>query len=131
MKLLVFTLLISISAFSVSKGQGKITVNQSPQISALLDKHVELNRKFRGSPGFRIQIYFGNGNKAKEEALRIRNSFSEEFPNTESYISFQTPFFKVRVGDYITRYDAYLAFQEISKKYPQAFLVEDLINPVK
>ncbi len=97
----------------------------------MIDKHIELNDKFRGFPGFRIQIYFGNGNKAKEEALRIRNSFTEQFSNIESYISFQTPFFKVRVGDFVTRYEAYLAFQEISKKYPQAFLVEDLINPLK
>jgi len=110
---------------------GKITINQSPQIAGLIEKHIAVNDKFRGYPGFRVQIYFGNGNKAKEEALRTRNSFNEGFPQYESYIVFQTPYFKVRVGDFVNRYEAYLAFQEISKKYPQAFLVEDLVNPLK
>lgn len=110
---------------------GKITIIQSPQIAGLLEKHTEINDKFRGYPGFRVQIYFGNGNKAKEEALRTRNSFNEQFSQYESYIVFQTPYFKVRVGDFVNRYEAYLAFLEISKKYPQAFLVEDLVNPLK
>jgi hypothetical protein len=110
---------------------GKITINQSPHIAGLIEQHASLNNKFRGYPGFRVQIYFGNGNKAKEEALRTRNSFNEQFAQYESYIVFQTPYFKVRVGDFVTRYEAYLAFQEISKKYPQAFLVEDLVNPLK
>jgi len=130
-----FFIFLSFNGFSQSEvksvATGKITVNQSPQISAMIEKHIELNDKFRGYPGFRVQIYFGNGNKAKEEALRTRNYFNEQFTQYESYIVFQTPYFKVRVGDFVNRYEAYLAFHEISQKYPQAFLVEDLVNPVK
>ncbi|PKP22287.1 MAG: hypothetical protein CVU05_04490 [Bacteroidetes bacterium HGW-Bacteroidetes-21] len=112
-------------------GSGKITIHQNGNVASLVSKHTELNKKVKGFPGFRIQIYFGNGNKAKEEALRVRNSFNEKYNDIESYILYQSPYFKVRVGDFTNRYDAYIAFQKISLDFPTAFLVEELVNPLK
>lgn len=116
---------------SASGRGGKVTIHQSDNLFNAVSNHVELNKKLKGYPGFRIQIYFGNGNKAKEDAMRTRNKFNEKFPELESYILYQSPYFKVRVGDFTNRYEAYVVFQKISIEFPSAFLVEELITPLK
>lgn len=111
-----------------SPAGGKIVINQNSSVSSIISSHVDLNKKLKGQPGYRIQIYFGSGHTAKDEAMRIRKSFRNKYPELETYLIYQTPNFKVRAGDFKNRYQAYIAFQAISQNYPSSFLVEDLIN---
>jgi len=113
------------------ENKGTIIIQQNSGIANLIQRNIDLNKEFRGVPGFRIQIYFGSGNQAKDDALKIRKEFRDNNPNLETYLTYEAPYFKVRVGDYRNRYEAYIALRKISEKYTSAFLVDDLITPIR
>jgi hypothetical protein len=78
------------------------------------------------SPGYRVQIYFGvNRPKASE----VKIDFSSKFPDVAAYLTYQQPNYKVRVGDFRNRYEAYAFLKKIEGQYPTTFVVPDEVNP--
>jgi sporulation related protein len=86
------------------------------------------NNKVKGIPGYRIRIYSESGIGAKEQQQRVRASFLSIFSETDAYYKYEEPYFKVYVGDCRTRSEALKLHDQIKKKFPNSFLVEDFIN---
>ena len=107
---------------------GKLPIRQDPRITNLLVRHSQINQRKRGTDGFRLEIFFSSGNKAREQAERVRNDFNLTFPNIPAYLIFQTPNFKLRVGDFRNKSEALKAKSTISYRYPNAFIVKDIIR---
>lgn len=107
---------------------GKVIIYSSINIKNIIEKHINVNQKAKGFPGYRIQVYFDSGNKAKNQANKIKTEILEKFPDVNVYIVYEEPFFKVRVGDYRTKLEAYSFFKILSTLYPSSFIVEDLIS---
>jgi len=107
----------------------KVSIEQDIRIDSLLTRHIDASRAYNGIDGFRIQIYRGSARNAREEANKANADFISEFPELSSYLRFDQPnFFKVRVGDYRTKHDAYPDYLRIRKKFPNAYIVADIIN---
>lgn len=80
-------------------------------------------------PGFRIQVLFTT---EIEEANKIRDSLNNTLPDEWVYIIFDTPYYKVRVGNFIDRYEAQKLLKKLtSSGYNEAWIVPDRIikNP--
>jgi len=108
---------------------GKVNIEQDIRIDSLLTRHIAANRAYNGIDGFRIQIYRGSARNAREEANKVKADFISEFPELKSYLGFDQPnLFKVRAGDYRSRHDAYPDYLKIRKKFPNAYIVTDIIN---
>ncbi len=86
------------------------------------------NSKLKGIHGYRFRIYSESGIGAKEQQQRVRASFLSNFPDTDAYYKYEEPYFKVYVGDCRTRSEALKLQDQIKKKFPNSFLVEDFIN---
>jgi hypothetical protein len=110
-----------------SANPGNITIHDA-SVRDILNKHKEFNEDISGFQGYRIQIFFASGNNAKNQALEKKSEFSTKYPDMDSHLIYQSPFFKVRVGDYRTKSEAYKFLKEISEDFPGAFIVEDLID---
>lgn len=107
----------------------RVTIEQDVRIDSLLTRHIAFNREYNGIDGFRIQIYRGSARNAREEANKAKADFISEFPGIDSYLRFDQPnFFKVRVGNYRTKHDAYPDYIIIRKKFPNAYIVTDIIS---
>ena len=84
--------------------------------------------------GFRIQIYNSSNRNAREESGKVRAEFLNKFPESEypdikSYTQFAQPgYYKIRVGNFRTKTEATKLFLLISKEFPNAYLVPDIIN---
>ncbi len=76
--------------------------------------------------GYRIQIFTSTTRElAEAEALKAR----ERFPADSVYILFQSPWHRVRVGDFPTRQEAEEKIVEAREKgYPDAFWVRSQIR---
>ena len=108
---------------------GKITLNQDNRISSLVQKHIKLNSKLLGvMDGYRIQIFFDSGNDSKKRGLDFRSEFLSRYPEVSAYLSFQEPFYKVRVGDFRIKLEADGFLEKIHGDYPNAFTVRDRIS---
>ena len=106
----------------------KLPVRQDPRITDLLIRHNQINQKRNGTEGYRLEIFFSSESKARERAERVRNEFNLVFPDIASYMLFQTPNFKVRIGDFRNKSEALKIKAHIASKYPNAFIVKDNIR---
>ena len=107
---------------------GKLSIRQDPLITDLLIHQSQINQRRHGTDGFRLEIYFSSDSKAREQATRIKNDFNLNFPQIPAYVLFQTPNFKVRIGDFRNKSEALKSKASISSKYPNAFIVKDIIR---
>ena len=119
---------ISSQAATLEDFLAKQPIKQDPRITDLLIRHNQINQKRNGTDGFRLEIFFSSENKAREQAARVRNEFNLVFPNIASYMLFQTPNFKVRIGDFRNKSEALKTKAHIASKYPNAFIVKDNIR---
>jgi len=109
-------------------GYGTIQIKQDERISNLIDTHIALNIQNESkSSGWRIQIYSSSGAESRKEAQDVRNRFLSKYPNQTAYVIYQPPFFKIRVGDFRTREEAYMLYKQIIQEFPISYLVTDNI----
>lgn len=81
-------------------------------------------------PGYRIQIASLSGSNSKQQAFSLKSTVQNMFPEVDVYIIFDEPNFKVKVGDFRTRLEAYGFLQKI-KPYHAGYIIQDNINPVR
>lgn len=99
-----------------------------PRIDELLQLHLTYNELYPNMPGYRIQIFMESGNEALTRAEEKKESFKEEYKDLPAYILFVAPYYRVRIGDFRTRLEGEEALQRISRKYPNAWIIKDVIN---
>lgn len=109
-------------------GQTPSNVKVSSEINDLVNKHIAYNKARNGINGYRIQIFFDSGNNSKTRAYAIKSNFVLKYAYVNSYITYEAPNYKVRVGDFRTRLDAEKFRNEIIEEYPAAFCITDIIN---
>lgn len=83
--------------------------------------------------GFRVQVYAdNNARSAKVEARQRERAIGQQFPAYSTYVSYASPYWRLRVGDFPTQYDAEKAASEIRKAFPryarEVRVVRDRIN---
>jgi hypothetical protein len=106
----------------------KLPVSQDARIDTLLQRHIKVNKRTNGTEGFRLEIFFSSGNRAREEAMNVKTEFLKKYPDEQAYMIFQSPDFKIRVGNFRTKSEALSLQQRIRKNYPNAFIVKDMIQ---
>jgi hypothetical protein len=115
--------------------EGKLRIMQDPSIDTLISRYIMVNEKIYeetgrfGMEGFRIQIYSSSARNAREESNKARAAFISKFPDIPSYPLYAEPgYFKIRAGDFRTKTEAIKVFQAVSRDFPDAYLVPDIIN---
>jgi hypothetical protein len=114
---------------------GQLKIIQDPSIDTLINRYILVNENIYrdygrfGMEGFRIQIYSSSNRNAREESNKARASFISKFPDIVSYPLYAEPgYFKIRAGDFRTKTEATKLFILVSKEFPDAYLVPDIIN---
>lgn len=109
--------------------QGIVTIKQSADISELMQKRILSNIQAENKiVGWRVQVYNSSGQNSRKEAQDMRQKFTSNFPNIATYQIYQAPFFKIRVGDFRTREEAFMLYKQIQHMFPAAYLVKDKIQ---
>jgi hypothetical protein len=118
----------SVSMDSNQVGQGQLQISQDPRLENLLQRHITNNKKRDGMNGYRIQIFFGSGRTARIDANETKAKFLSYFPDTKAHILYQSPFYKVRVGDFRTKNEALKFFRSVQHRFPNAYIITDIIE---
>lgn len=84
--------------------------------------------------GYRIQVFDDNNVRtAKHEAENRKAEMETRFPEFKAYLSFNSPYWRVKVGDFKSRSEAEAALAEIKHAFPAMAkslrIVRDRINP--
>ena len=111
---------------SLDKSIGGLVKDE--QVLSLINNHIQYNVLKKGVDGYRVQIFFDSGNNSREKALSLRSEFMSKFPNTNAYVIWQQPNYKVRVGNCLTRIEAQKILDEVKPTYINAYIVKDVIE---
>ena len=81
--------------------------------------------------GYRVQIFMEIGNEAVAHAEVVKRQFMHSFPELPVYLSYEQPYYRLRVGDFRDRVEAEKYVRLIKPQFSLAFVTADIINPPK
>jgi len=109
-----------------------IIVKKDPRIDVLTSKQISINKRSSmltssgQYKGYRIQVM---STTSRDQAFNIKGDLLNKFPTEKSYIMFQSPYFKVRLGNFLKREEAENFRKNLNKLFPQGvFIVDDTIE---
>lgn len=97
-----------------------ILVSQDPKFEQLLNEKRKINASLTVNESYKIQIYTGGSENAK----KTLNEFKQEFKDIDATIVFNTPNYKVWVGNFKTRIEAERNLANIKNKYKNVLLIK-------
>ena len=127
MKRILIIIIIMVS-WCVVQAQGSVRYDIEPAIVKIQEDYISNWKKVGEINGYRIQIAAYSGVNSKSQAEYAKNSFNNLFPYTRAYLVYNEPYFKVRVGNYQSRLQAYKDLETIRLTYPSAYIVPDKIS---
>jgi hypothetical protein len=108
-----------------------VVVEKDPRIDQLVKKQIEINEvttreSRRYVQGFRIQV-MNSPDRAKVFAAKAK--VFEQFPDWKPYLLYQSPNYKLRVGNFKTQDEAQDAMRQLSKLFPSGlYVIPDVIE---
>ena len=114
MKRLFFLTLICLCG-SISAQEGTVNIDQSKAI----DKLLEFKKDIKTVETFRIQVYSGSSSSA---ASNVKAEFKQSYVQWPVEMVFNTPNYKIWVGNFRDRLEADRALLLIKKNYMNAFI---------
>lgn len=106
---------------------GQVHYSIDPTVQQIQSDYIKAWEKVDKIDGYRIQITAYSGNNSRNRAEAERASFKANFPGISVYLSYSEPYFKIRVGNYLTRLEAYKDLKRIQLTYPNAYIVPEKI----
>jgi hypothetical protein len=107
-----------------SKGE-IISVNQKG-INDLVTKYKTILKNKNGIDGWRLQIKFTSKRK---DILPYQIKFTNLYPKISTQITFESPYYKLTVGNFRTKNEALKIKHEISKNFPGNHPVVSIVDP--
>ncbi len=108
-----------------------IVVHKDPRIDLLVKKQIEINevttrnaRRF--AQGFRILVI---NTSDRNKAFSAKTKIYKEFPELKAYLMYQSPSYKLKVGNFRDRSDAEGYLLSIKQFFPTGvYIVPDVIE---
>ena len=108
-----------------------IIVHKDARLDALIKKQAAVNAAIkkasaRSMRGYRLLVV--NTNK-REEAIDAKAKIYTYFPELKAYLVYQTPYFKLKAGNFKTRAEAEKYRKNMTSFFPKGvFIVNDVIE---
>ncbi len=102
-------------------------VIKDPRIDLLIQKQRYLNTlALKNVTGYRVQVISTSDRSAANGA---RAKLMRLFPQYKTYLEYQSPYFRVRIGDFLQKDSAHALQEELEQYFPNgAFTIQDRIN---
>ena len=128
-KILIFFILIPLLGFSkidttFNTQKEAISIYQEG-INDLLSKYKRILLERNGVDGWRLQIKFKS---KREDILPYQVKFTKLYPEIPAQITFDSPYYKLTVGNFRTKNEALKTKHKISKNFPGAHPVPVIID---
>ena len=114
------TLAMFTLAYNIHAQSQNLTLNQDSKFEQLLNEKRKFNTSISTNDSYRIQIFSGKS----EDAKKTLSDFKREYANIDGTIIFNTPNYKVIVGNFKSRIEAERNLVDIRKKYKSVFLLK-------
>ena len=120
LKIISILIMVYFSTSKVNAQEQNSTLNQDPKFEQLLSEKRKINTSLILNDSYKIQIFNGSSENAK----KILSEFKQEFATIEGTIIFNTPNYKVWVGNFRTRIEAERNLTAIKERYKNVLLIK-------
>ncbi len=114
---LFFTLVFSVNTFAQTD---KISLLQDQKFEQLLNEKRKINNSLISTEYYKIQIFSGDNKNSRRELAKFRS----DFESYDATIFFNTPDYKVWVGNFKSKIDAERHLIDIKKKYSASIIIK-------
>jgi hypothetical protein len=128
--LLVIGLMVCPSVFACSTDT--VIMVKDTRLDLLVAKQSQINKRTAMMTsaglykGYRLQVI---STAKRDDANKMKTDLMNRFPDQKTYTLFQSPNFKVRIGNFLKKEDAEKYRNQISKFFPKGiYIVEDTIE---
>lgn len=131
MKYFLLLSFISFALCATAQDTPSVVVHKDPRIDLLLKKQGDANAAIRKAnartaKGYRLLVI--NTNK-RDEAISAKTKVYTNFPELKAYLVYQSPYFKLKVGNFRTREEAQEYQKSLGVYFPKGvFIVNDVIE---
>src|SRR5262245_53627346 len=122
---------IGLSAQQLTSDTSSVVIHKDARIDMLVKKQAEINEETtrnarRVAKGYRLLVV--NTNK-RDEAISAKAKLYQYFPELKSYPLYQSPYFKLKAGNFKERKDAETYQKKLIAFFPKGvFVMNDLIE---
>ena len=113
----ILIMFISINSFSQ---EGTLVLVQDHKLTKLMELKKEVNSVDFTSGQYTVQVFNGQYEKGIELIEELMSD--EKFKDV--YFSFETPYYKIRIGKFVSKIEAIKELQKIKKTFPSAFILK-------
>jgi hypothetical protein len=110
---------------ATANGAGKKTIGDDKMYRPIYIGGKMLTGTINTASGFRICIYNGNDRKA---ALSEKLKFMKSYPSFRSYMSYNSPYYKIKIGDFTDKKIAQKELKSVVTNFPSAFISPDMVT---
>lgn len=107
-------------------GKGTVKIEVPPQVEGFM---TNMKTAEYMPTGFRVQLTSESGQGSQARANDVKARFMSNYKDLNSYLVWEAPNFKIRVGDFRTKFEAAMFWKQIQAEFPNSYVVEDKINP--
>lgn len=115
-----YSFLLSVLSTNLQAQDRNLTIAQDPKFEQLLNEKRKINASIAVNERYKIQVFSGDSEKAK----KTLNDCKQEFADLDGTIVFNTPNYKVWIGNFRTKIEAERNLIEIRRKYENAYLIK-------
>ena len=108
-----------------------VIIHKDPRLDLLVKKQATINEVTsregkKTDKGFRLMIISTNN---REEALAAKTKIYTHFPELKAYLWYQSPYFRVKAGNFKDRKDADEYQKRLNRYFPKGvFVMKDIIE---
>ena len=104
-----------------------VSVNQSTAIRSALKSYISSNAT-KSISGYRIRVFYDNSQNARTKSESIERYISSIYEGIRVYRSYESPNYKVSVGDFRTKDEALGLYNSLKATYPSSLIIRESIN---
>lgn len=129
--LVAFNTGFSQTSYSSPDSGSSLVIHKDPRIDMLVKKQAQINEETvrmnrRTMKGYRLLVI--NTNK-RDDAIAAKTQVYTYFPELKAYLQYQTPYFKLKAGNFKTRDEAQDYQKKLNVIFPKGvFIMSDIIE---
>ncbi len=112
---------------SESGARGSVEVRETPGADSIL-RVASASASSSTFMGYRVGIFFDNGQSARSKASEAKLLFMNRFPSEPVFMVYESPYYKVSAGNCYTEEEAIMLFERVRGVFPNAYVMRERLN---
>lgn len=102
-----------------AQGSGELSIKTNEGIEKLIAQKIAYNKSLKTIRGYKIQLYYGS----EQGAYSLKDKFNKLYPEIPAKLIFNTPDWKIQVGNYYTKLQADHDIVQLKIDFPGAIVI--------